>query len=645
MKIVFCWLFFMVSFAALFSQDVHKLQDAPRRARKSFEKAEAYVKAGLLPEAQKELERVTEIDPLLLEALVMRADVEHDLKQYDTAIAHYYQALELDPDFDNRIWYRLARTLQKDGRYQDAVDAYEHYLDSGERSKRMIAMARKYLDAARFAADAVRNPVPFAPERLGARINTPRSEYLPSFSADESLLIFTRVVNNQEDFFYCTKIGDSWSQAREVIGVNTRENEGAQSISADGRTLVFTACNRRGGLGSCDLYIASRKRDSWSPARNLGSNVNSAAWDSQPSLSANGKFLFFASNRKGGQGGSDIYVCVRRENGTWSPPRNLGDAVNTPQDDQAPFIHGDGRTLYFMSKGHRGMGGFDLFVSRLQADGSWSTPNNLGYPINTTGNEGALVVSLDGKTAYFSSDIDSTGENVLETTDIFRFALYEEARPSAVTYVKATVVDANTDEPLEAHVELRALNNGFTYYEDNTNDDGSFLVTLPQGENYALNVDKEGYLFHSEYFELEQQGTLADPYLLEIRLQPVVRIAEIEKSEPVILKNVFFETGSAALRPSSREELQRLYELLRKNRRMYIQINGHTDNVGKPANNQDLSTARAKAVYDYLVEAGIDRERLSFKGFGESQPIDTNDTARGRQRNRRTEFQVVYPDY
>ncbi|MFT5801262.1 MAG: outer membrane protein OmpA-like peptidoglycan-associated protein, partial [Nonlabens sp.] len=430
----------------------------------------------------------------------------------------------------------------------------------------------------------------------------------------------------------------------------------AQSISADGKLLVFTACTRRDGYGSCDLYFSEVIDGRWTKVANMGKEINSRARETQPSLSADGKAIYFSSNRGGGQGEMDIWVSKRDEDGAWGIPENLGEVINTTGVDRAPFIHQDGQTLYFMSDGHEGMGGHDLFYSRLENE-VWGKPKNLGYPINTEADEGTLVISLDGKTAYFATDRNKPGKRGKEEEymgkvdlDLFSFELYEEARPQPVTYVKATVRDAATRKKLAgAKVAFTDLETEKSHAFSTTDSDGEFLVCLPLGKNYSLNVTKEEYIFHSENFALDKINNLDKPFLLDIELQPVPILTAVPTStegalaegKPIILKNVFFETGSAELKTASLLELNRLKKLLTDHPTLVIRINGHTDNIGSDEDNLTLSNNRAKAVNDYLIINGISGDRLSYKGFGETKPISNNEIPEGRQSNRRTEFVVI----
>ena len=599
--------------------------------------------------AAKQLDKALAESPDFIDAHLAKAATLFQQKNYPGAKASYELALGLAENYRPRALYELAVTEERLQQYEEAAGHFRKYLALEKRNEKLKTLASQRLANAMFAATATKHPVPFDPRPLNNQINSKAPEVLPALTADGEFLIFTRVVNGQEDFFISQKSADGWSNTRPLSGVNTPLNEGAQSISADGKFLVFTACNRKGGLGSCDLYYASVREERWTPAQNIGSPINSGKWDSTPSISANGRVLYFASERSGGQGGRDLWVSYLTSEG-WSVPENLGAQINTPGDEQSPFIHADGETLYFMSNGHPGMGKFDLYFVRKQSDGSWGEIQNLGYPINTTANEGALIISLDGTTAYFATDKKMTAGQLDQVpdlkgdSDIYEFALHDAARPQPVTYLKAEVYDAESGEPLSAIAEIDELITGNPFIKIRADQKGQFLICIPAGKSYSLNVAAKDYLFHSENFDLTGKSSLHDPFLMRIGLYPIPRNESADGlpiAAPIILKNVFFATASATLKPESRVELDRLRNLLRENPQMKIQINGHTDSVGSDNDNQKLSEARAKAVYDYLILEGIAAERLRFKGFGESKPIDTNDSESGRRNNRRTEFVVL----
>jgi outer membrane protein OmpA-like peptidoglycan-associated protein len=474
--------------------------------------------------------------------------------------------------------------------------------------------------------------VPFKPVNLGSEINTAADEYLPVATADEATLIFTRKINNNEDFYKSNKLNDKWQTAVYLSDqINTPQyNEGAESISQDGKYLFFTGCNRPDGLGRCDIYIAQKKGDDWSKPFDLSPPVNTTGWESQPSISADGKTLYFVSNRKGGYGGYDIWKSHLTDKG-WGEPENMGPNINTMYDEQSPFIHADDSTFYFCSNGWPGLGGKDLFVSRLGKDGKWQKPENLGYPINSSGDENGLTLTATGAYAFFSSN----NLNGFGGYDIYTFEMPQSIRPQLVTYVKGIVQDAKTKAPLEAAVEIIDLQRKEAVYQDYSDATlGDFLATLTSGKNYGLNISKSGYLFYSANFSLVGHEP-KNPFNISVLLEP------IEIGNKVILNNIFFDTNKFDLKPESITELQQLVDFLTLNPTLHIEISGHTDDVGGDASNQALSENRAKAVYQYLISNKIPAERLVYKGYGKTQPIAPNTTDEGRQKNRRTEFKII----
>lgn len=622
----------------LFSQKYTTSESTAPKARTAYLEGRNYLRQGDAPRALRAFEQALREDSTFIEAQLMWAETHFDNDHWDEAARGYERVMRLNPGFHPSVPFNLALCMWRQDKFLEAHAHIETFLKSGVKNADLLYKAKRLAENCLFAAEAVKNPVPFEPRNLGPNINSPDDEYLPALTADGNTMIFTRRDGYDENFYTSTRRYDgSWGVTEYLKGVNTSQNEGAQAINPDGTWLVFTACNRKGdgSQGSCDLYWSQQKDGSWTKPVPFSSTVNSKDWDAQPSISPDSKTVYFSSNRPGGQGGKDLWFTTRLPTGRYTEPQNLGPAINTPGDEQAPFLHPDGQTLYFTSNGLPGMGENDLYFVRRQPDGSWDTPQNLGYPINTKANEGTLTVSLDGKTAYFSANLPSS----LGGIDIYAFDLPQHARPLPVTYAKARVTDAITGNTLIAQVEFTDLNTGQVFVSARTRADGTFLVCLPEGKEYALNVSKERYLFHSENFNLVQADSFGKIFLLEIALQPISD-NDTAASRPVVLRNVFFATGSAALMPISTNELDRLVELLQENPRLRIQISGHTDNVGTYASNQTLSENRAKAVYDYLVQNGIAAERLRYKGFGESKPLVPNDTADGRARNRRTEFVV-----
>lgn len=632
---------------AVQSQNYTTLETAGRKLQKLYEQAKYFNQLQDFPAAEKELMALIAIDPTFVDAFILLGNIRYNQNDMAAAEKSYREALNIAPDYQHRIWYQTAIVQLRQGKYEAAEENLNYYLSIGDDNPGLQQRAKQHLTNAIFGRKAIENPVPFRLKALNPGINTSAPEYCPVISADGQKLIFNRVVNGQEDFFISQKKEGEWQTAIPLQALNSPYNEGASSFSADGRFMVFTACNRRDGLGRCDLYYSEYKNEQWQLPANAGSPLNSRYWDSQPSLSSDGKILVFSSDRPGGKGGRDLWWSHKTAEGSWALPQNLGDAVNSAGDEQSPFLHADGQTLYFMSEGHTGMGGFDLFFSKRQNDGSWSDPQNLGYPINTYGNEGALVISLDGKTAWFDSDFRSPESGMgidpklKGNADIYTFELYPEARPIPVTYLKAIVTDARSGERLQAHAEITELPKGSVFNSSPASETGELLVCLPAGKTYALNISHPGYAFFSENFELTDFRDSRDPFVMEIALQPLETSIAGDTAKPIVLKNIFFETGSAELLNSSVPELRKLANLMTENPDISIQIQGHTDNVGSESDNLLLSEARARAVYTYLLEQGIAAERLSFTGFGESRPIDSNETEEGRKNNRRTAFIIL----
>ena len=610
-----------------------------KKAIKLFEEALKYYSAKRNAEALEILEKAIKADENFVEAYTVSGDCYADVGDFQNAIASYQKVVDLDPDFLSTSYKQLADVQFKTGDYELALSNYKVFMTKKRVNPQIREKAERYMRNAEFGAVVKKKPVPFEPKNLGESVNTDQYEYFPVLTADEQTLVFTRNQRSQrgdyqEDFYVSVASEDgSWARARNLgEPINTSDNEGAQTITADGQQLFFIGCNRKSGKGSCDIYHAFRNGSKWGMPRNIGSPVNTSKWESQPSVSADGKTLYFVSNRSGGSGGMDIWVTQLAPNNEWTVPRNLGDKINTPFSEETPFIHPDGKTLYFTSNGHVGMGEKDIYVTRKDADGDWSEPKNLGYPINTWNDEQGLFVAASGENAYFSSDRKG-GYGKL---DLYSFKLYEEARPTRVTYVKGKVKDKETGSPLGAKFELIDLATSEVVIESSSDQiDGKFLVTLPVDHEYALNVSKDNYLFYSEHFSLPKQQDITKPYRMDVELQP------IKFGEKVVLKNIFFETASFELLPESTVELDKLVAFMNNNSTIHIEIGGHTDNVGKPESNQLLSENRSKSVRQYLIDHAISEGRIQFKGYGEEQPVDTNETPEGRAKNRRTEFKVL----
>lgn len=635
-RILPIFVFIITLFFPTMAQNNQKLIDLCKKAKvelnnKNFKKVESY------------LTKAKKIDSTFADIYVIQGDMYNFSLKSALAADSYNKALKYAKNPKPLLYFITAEEEVKVGRYESARDHYNTYLDKTLPNCPLMKETHKGLETCEFAINAIKNPVDFSPINIGPNINSEYDEYLPAVVADESEIIFTvmrpRDNNTQcafcqmeEDFYASKRENGEWKPRYKLdYPINTGYNEGAQCISPDGKYLFYTICNTDFGNGSCDLYWSKRIGNRWSRPRNFDAPVCTKFWESQPSIAPDGKTIYFASNRPGGFGKMDIWKTTMTEEGLFSVPENLGKNINTEGDDSAPFIHADGRTLYFVSDGHPGMGGKDIFFATL-TDTGWTRPVNLGYPINTPADEINILINAAGTTAYFSTD----KEGGYGGQDLYYFALDERLRPTPVTYIKGKVFDENTHEPLHAAIEMIDLNtNEVTTSTFSDPVTGEFLACILTGSNILLNVSHPYYLIHSENFQIEKNYTELNPYLKNIAMK------RPEVGESFVLRNVFFDFDKSTLKKESEVELNKLVNYLTSNKGIKIEIGGHTDNQGSESYNERLSNDRAKAVYDYLVNKGIDSKRMSYKGYGMSKPVATNDTEEGRALNRRTEFTII----
>ncbi|MEK6480687.1 OmpA family protein [Catalinimonas sp. 4WD22] len=536
----------------------------------------------------------------------------------------------------------LSEKYFEQGDYDEARKLAEHIVNMKGAHKLMQDDARYLLANIEFTEKNIDQPVDFKPQAVQGGVNQLGLQYFPVLTVDQESMIFTgrrgSLPQYDEDIYISKKQADGLWSKPEILSenINTRANEGTCTISADGRTLIFTACQDRSGFGSCDLYISYKIGDEWTVPKNLGNKVNGSSWESQPSLSADGNTLYFVSDRKGGHGRRDIYVTYRNDQDEWCAAENLGKAINTPRDEVSPFIHVNGQTLYFASDGLPGFGKFDLYVAEKH-ESSWTKPTNLGYPINTKDDQASLFITADGKDAYYSNE-ERQGDRYVSSM-IYTFVIPQEIRvTNRSSYVEGVVYDAVTQKPIGATVELMDLNKQIKISDVNSDPkNGEYLMVLTEGSEYALYVDKEGYLFQSLAFNYAEKGdiNIQEPKHIDIYLQPIT------KGKETVLNNIFFDVDKYKIKEISKPELNKVVNFLQENPEISITINGHTDNQGSAEYNLDLSSKRAKAVYDYIVQAGISEERLQYRGYGQSKPVTTNDTEEDRQKNRRIAFEII----
>jgi len=583
------------------------------------------------------------------------------------------KAYKLNSTAGENLRYYLGQALQMNMDWDKAIQRYQEYkAQIKPDDKKSMADVEKKITECRNGIELVKNPVLVFIDNVGGEINSTFPDYAPVISADESVMMFTSRRDNTsgggispsdnmywEDIYISTQENGKWSPAKNMgKPVNTdNRHDATVALSPDGqKLLIYLDDKGDGNIYECDL-----KGTAWTKPYKLNSTINSKDHESSATISSDGKTLYFVSNREGGFGGHDIYKSIWDEKKQrWGDAENLGPIVNTPYEEYSVFLHPDGKTLYFSSCGHNTMGGFDVFKTVWdEKKKKWSTPENLGYPINTADDDIDFVLSANGKHAYFASyKIDGYGEKdiymitfitpknpVLNTEDNLLASLTEPVKETviakevavptaAVSILKGTIFDAVTKQPLEADIEMvdNGLNLVIATFKSNSAT-GKFLVSLPAGKNYGIAVKKEGYLFHSENFDIPPAAGSKE-YVKDIGLN------NIAVGQKIVLRNIFFDFDKATLRSESTNELERLTKLLTDVPSMKIEIGGHTDSKGADEYNMKLSQNRAQSVVDYLASHGIDKGRLTAKGYGKTKPMASNDTDEGRQLNRRTEFEI-----
>lgn len=641
MRYIFFLPFILCALLHAAAQDAPKLSSQNEKALGFFSLAYRSYNANNMDAALTNLEKAIAEDSLFSEAYQLKADICHISRNYAGEESAYERLLANKLTADPRVYYFLGMSQYRQGKYKPARYSVQKALLDGSLQPRFREAAKKDLINIDFSIHAVANPYPYVLVALGDSINSRYHDYWPSLTADESMMIITSEMpslyrdvsgqlKGQEDMFFAYSVDGKWGKMKNLgKPINTEENEGSQSISFNGQFLFFTACNRPDTKGRCDIYMAERMGDKWQPAYNISEPVNTAAWESQPCLSPDGRTLYFSSSRPGGKGGKDIWQSQINNHGFWSEPINLGDSINTPGDENSPFIHYDNRTLYYSSDGFPGLGGQDLMVAH-KIKGVWHRPENLGYPINSHKDEIGLVVNTTGEKAWYSTERDPA-----RGKDIFQFVMPERFRPKPVSIVRGTIVDADSKKEIKADFELNDLETSEIITQTSSiSGSGDYVVCLPSDQDLGLNISKKGYIFHSQNFKIDK--TKADANIdLDIKLQTI----KVGRTE--VLRNVFYDTDVFSLDKRSRTELLHLVRFMNDNKTVWVEIGGHTDNIGSPEHNALLSENRARLVYEFLIANGIEQKRLSYKGYSFSMPVADNASAEGRANNRRTEFKIT----
>lgn len=602
-----------------------------RKAQQHYENGTKNLQLQRYDQAIVDLEKCIALDPSFAPAFQQLGDIHRLQHKYAQAVPYYQRVMTVAPSLTALTLFGLGESLLLTGRYEEAIPFLQQY-GQGQISDKSRRLVQKYLADCAYSAHYTAGES-LVLKRLPTTINSGSDEYFPKLTADNANIIFTRKENNQENFYESHLLGDSgWSTAQKLVGaINSDQfNEGAHCISPDGKYLFFTGCNRPNGLGSCDIYVSKKENGRWTEPMNLGEPINTRGWEAQPAISADGRTLYFVSNRAGGVGGNDIWKSELGNEGKWQKPVNLGKKINTEFDEASPYIHADNRTLYFASNGWPGFGGQDLYTSRLDTLCQWEIPTNLGRPINNHYNQTSIHVNMAGAVGFFSSQ-DSTGQ-----LDIFSFELPEHIKPDPVAYITGIVLDSESRAPLLASISVTNTSNQKVVFEDVSDyQDGKFIATLPIGSNYAVHVQREGYLFDSEQYDLSNVLLANEEFRTEILLE------RVKSGSVTRLNNIYFDVNKHELLPGSKTELQALLSFLKVNPHTVVEIGGHTDSTGSQGVNKNLSEKRAQAVVDYLLQQGVTKQQISSKGYGDEQPVADNDTEEGRQLNRRTEIKIL----
>lgn len=522
------------------------LQSSNKKAQKAFDKAQKELQIAKYGEALQALEEAISHDPNFSGAHQQMGDIYRKQRDFSKAVSAYQKVLEIESKAMPLTLFGISESLLFTGKYDDAKKHLEQYLQLPNLHPESKDKAEKYLKDCAFALSHGNPDFQTNLTKLGEGINTENNEYFPKLTAENDKIIFTRKINNQENFYESRRSEKGWESAQNMMGdINSDAfNEGSHCISLDGKYLFFAGCNRPDGLGSCDIYVSKNEDGKWSSPHNLGAPINTKGWESQPAISADGRTLYFVSTRPGGYGGSDLWKSELQDNGSWSTPVNLGPEINTPYNESSPYIHPDNKTLYFASDGWPGFGQKDIFSSQMDSTGNWAIPKNLGPEINSYTHQNDFQMSLDGKSAYLAS------ENEDHNYNIYFAELPENLFGTPIAYIAGTILDADSKEPLRAQIRVTNLKTQETLFRDESDYlDGQFLATLPVGDNYSVHIQKQGYMFLSKNYDLQDKGIANKKYKEEINLE------KIETGASAILENIYFEFDRADLLESSKTEL------------------------------------------------------------------------------------------
>ena len=631
---------FFLALYAIGAQAQTQLSTKSKKAIELYTEADNFRVRGQYEEAISLLSQALAKDKTFVEAYFRRGLTYFSIKQYPKAIADYEYGLSLTTDIRRQrdFWYNLGELYLLTGEYEKAMKVLSAYVNSDPQNKQKADRATVLFKSAEFALKN-KGTRSYEQKPLSDTVNRFVMQYFPVLTADQRQLIFTRRVgngpNDDEDLVVSRKDEQGRWMIPESISknINTPLNEGTCTISADGRRLIFTSCSGRDGVGSCDLYESIKEGNVWTKPKNLGRNVNTQEWESQPSLSADGRTLYFVSDRRSGIGRRDIWISTLDESGTWTRAVNAGETINGSFEEISPFIHANDKTLYFATNGLPGFGGYDVFYSERDSLG-WEAPKNFGSIINDNGDQYSFFVTADGQKGYYSHE--ETLPSGHSRSKIFEITIPAENQLRfRSNYVKGIITDKVSKSPLSARIELINIEkNSMVSLVESDSVSGEYLMVLTQGAEYALYINKPGYLFKSFNFNYSEVKNF----------EPIIINIELEKATAgsmAVLNNIFFDVDKFALKPKSLPELQKVIRFLQENPNIRVEVSGHTDNSGSTEYNKQLSQKRALAVYDYLTQMGIAKNRVIPYGYGPDKPVASNESEEGRRQNRRIEFKLI----
>jgi OOP family OmpA-OmpF porin len=634
-------LYITISFLFLAGVSHAQLSTKSKKAIELYTEADNFRVRGQFNQALQLLTEALEKDKNFVEAYHRLGLVYYNMRIYPRAAQSFEKGLSLTTNLrlQKMFWFDLGETYMLMGEYEKAMKVLSAFINNETQNGERLKRATQTFRSAEYAFKNKDKNEKYQQRALSDTVNRFVMQYFPVLTADEQELIFTRRTGfndiHDEDLVVSSRDGEGrWTAPVSISPViNSEMNEGTCTISADGRKLIFTSCAGRDNFGSCDLFESQKNGDQWSAPRNLGPYVNTPAWESQPSLSADGRTLYFISDRRSGMGLRDIWVTTLDEKGNWTKAVNLGKPINSEYDEMSPFIHVNNRTLFFATNALQGFGGYDIFYSERDSLG-WTLPANIGSPINNHDDQYSLFITANGKKAYYSHE--ETKEDGRAFSKIIEILIPEENwLKFRSNYVKGIVRDKETKQVLAASIELVNINsNTLESLVKSDSINGKYLIVLTEGAEYGLYVSKPGYVYKSLSFNYSVVEDF-EPIVVNIELE------KIRKGSIVVLNNIFFDLDKYELKEKSRAELAKIVRFMNSNPAVRIEVSGHTDNLGTSDYNLVLSQKRAQAVTTYLIDSGINRSRIIPKGYGASMPVGDNTTEDGRQLNRRIEFRII----